>query len=64
MAFGLKDSRIIDYEDEDISLVKTSESTHLANIQLKYEGGLKDYQNRGILNERFEEPYQLVRIEI
>ena len=64
VASVLKESKIINYEEEDISLVKPSDFTHLANIQLMYEGGLKDYQNRGIINERLQAPHQLVRIEI
>ncbi|WP_216667915.1 hypothetical protein [Sporosarcina jiandibaonis] len=62
VASVLKESKIIDYAEEDLSLVKPSDLTHLANFELLFEGGLNDYP-RGI-NEKIHVPYQLVPIEI
>jgi hypothetical protein len=63
VASVLKESKIIDCEDEDLSLVKPSDLTHLANFELLFEGGLNDYQ-RGIIDEEIQVPYQLVTIKM
>jgi hypothetical protein len=62
VASVLKESKIIDCEDEDLSLVKPSDLTHLANFELLFEGALNDYD--GIINEKIQVPYQLVPIEM
>jgi hypothetical protein len=51
VASVLKESKIIDFEEKDLSLVKPSDLTYSANFQLVFEGRLKDYQNRDILKE-------------
>jgi hypothetical protein len=53
VASVLKESKIIDCEDEGLSLVKPSDLTHLANFELLFEGGLNDYQ-RGIIDEEIQ----------
>lgn len=51
VASVLKESKIIDFEEKDLSLVKPSDLTYSANFQLVFEGRLKDYQNRDIMKE-------------
>ena len=51
VASVLKESKIIDFEEKDLSLVKPSDLIYSANFQLVFEGRLKDYQNRDILKE-------------
>jgi hypothetical protein len=51
VASVLKESKVIDFEEKDLSLVKPSDLTYSANFQLVFEGRLKDYQNRDILKE-------------
>jgi hypothetical protein len=53
VASVLKESKVIDFEDEDLSLVKPSDLTYLANFELLFEGGLNDYQ-RGIIDEEIQ----------
>ena len=52
VASVLKESKVIDLEEREISLVKPSDLTDTANFQLIFEGGLKDYQSRN--NERIQ----------
>jgi hypothetical protein len=62
VASVLKESKVIDFEDEELSLVKPSDLTHLANFELVFEGGLNDYQ--GIIDEEIQVPCQLVPIKM
>lgn len=62
VASVLKESRIIDFEDEDLSLVKPSDLTHLANFELVFEGGLNGYQ--GIIDKEIYVPNKLVPIKM
>jgi hypothetical protein len=62
VASVLKVSKVIDFEDEELSLVKPSDLTHLANFELVFEGGLNDYQ--GIIDEEIQVPCQLVPIKM
>jgi hypothetical protein len=62
VASVLKESKVIDFEDEELSLVKPSDLTHLANLELVFEGGLNDYQ--GIIDEEIQVPCQLVPIKM
>ena len=59
VATVLKESKIIDLEEIDLSLVKPSDLAYIANFQLVFEGGLKDYQSRNF-NERIQIPYLIV----
>jgi hypothetical protein len=63
VASVLKESKVIDFEDEDLSLVKPSDLTYLANFELLFEGGLTDYQ-RDIIDEEIQVPCQLVPIKM
>jgi hypothetical protein len=63
VASVLKESKVIDFEDEELSLVKPSDLTHLANFELLFEGGLTDYQ-RDIIDEEIQVPCQLVPIKM
>lgn len=51
VASVLKESKFIDFEEKDLSLVKPSDLTYSANFQLVFKGRLKDYQNRDIMKE-------------
>ena len=51
VASVLKESKITDYEEDDLYLVKPSDLIHSANFQMVFEGRLKDYQNRYVRTE-------------
>lgn len=62
VASVLKVSKVIDYE-KDLSLVEPSDLPHSENVQLVFEGRLKDYQNE-VVNERVLATYPIVPIEM
>lgn len=59
VASVLKESKIIDLEEKELSLVKPSDLANIANFELVFEGGIKNYQSRNI-NERNQVPYLVV----
>jgi len=51
VASVLSVSKTVNIEEKDLSLVKPSDLTNLANFQLVFEGKLEDYTNRDIMQE-------------
>ncbi len=49
VASVLKESKIINFEERDLSLVKPSDLPSLANFQLVFRGKLEDYINKDMM---------------
>ena len=59
VATVLKESKVIDLEEKDLSLIKPSDLAYIANSQLIFEGGLYAYQFSNA-NERISVSYLVV----